>query len=455
VAVTASWRAPWAVLIADRSRTARAASARSSSKPGSGPVVGVAFAVAVVVTGAEVEGVADGDVDVRGGEDDGSALPQPASPPASAATTAIPTIARPAPTDATSCRRGLPAPRPVTARGAHAPRTTLGGTPGTGTAFAQPPAAVVTRPDAPGRAVLAKARTLRSPPAILDEATPDQGADGERRTMDPRRAAARLLAPVRSRRRSSNPLVPGYLVVGTKRGGSTTLAHWISQHPQVAPCRTRKGTHYFDVNHGRGWNWYLSAFESADGPWTMTGEASPYYMFHPLAPERIARELPDARLVVSLRDPVARAWSHHKYETEKGYESEPFERALDLETERTAGEEDRIRADHGYESFAHRHHTYLARGLYADQLERLHQHVDPSRVLVLSSEAMFADPSGQLDRVWDHLGLDRVRIDGTERFKQTREEDVPQQARARLVDYYREPNDRLYAMPGIDFRWDG
>jgi hypothetical protein len=273
--------------------------------------------------------------------------------------------------------------------------------------------------------------------------------------MDPRRAAARLLAPVRSRRRSSNPLVPGYLVVGTKRGGSTTLAHWISQHPQVAPCRTRKGTHYFDVNHGRGWKWYLSAFESADGPWTMTGEASPYYMFHPLAPERIARELPDARLVVSLRDPVARAWSHHKYETEKGYESEPFERALDLEAERTTGEEDRIRADHGYESFAHRHHTYLARGLYADQLERLHQHVDPSRVLVLSSEAMFADPSGQLDRVWDHLGLDRVRIDGTERFKQTREEDVPQQARARLVDYYREPNDRLYAMPGIDFRWDG
>lgn len=273
--------------------------------------------------------------------------------------------------------------------------------------------------------------------------------------MDARRAAARLLAPVHPRRRSSNPLVPGYLVVGTKRGGSTTLAHWISQHPQVAPCRSRKGTHYFDVNHGRGWSWYLSAFESAGGPWTTTGEASPYYMFHPLAPERIARELPEVRLVVSLRDPVSRAWSHHKYETEKGYETEPFERALDLEAERTAGEEDRIRADHRYESFAHRHHSYLARGLYADQLDRLHQHVDPSRVLVLSSESLFADPHTELDRVWDHLGLDRVRIDGTERFKQTREEEVPQQARARLVDYYRQPNARLYSMPGIGFRWDG
>jgi hypothetical protein len=272
--------------------------------------------------------------------------------------------------------------------------------------------------------------------------------------MDTRRAAARLLAPVRAVRRGrERPMVPGYLVVGTKRGGSTTLASWISQHPQVAPCRTRKGTHYFDVNHARGWSWYLSAFEQQRGDWRITGEASPYYMFHPLAPARIARELPEAKLVVSLRDPVARAWSHHKYETQKGYETEPFERALDLEPERTAGEHERLAADPSYESFSHRHHTYLARGLYAEQLERLYEHVDPARVLVLASEDLFADPHGQLEQVWAFLGLDGARIDGTERLKQTREEPVPDVVGRRLAEHYREPNARLERLLGRSLGW--
>ena len=139
-------------------------------------------------------------------------------------------------------------------------------------------------------------------------------------------------------------MLPGYLVVGTKRGGSSSIAKWISQHPDVAPCRTAKGTHYFDVNFQRGWDWYLSAFEPVSNRWKITGEASPYYMFHPLAPERIAAALPDVRLIVSLREPIARAWSHHQYETQQGFENRAFAEALDLEEDRLRGEEERLRA---------------------------------------------------------------------------------------------------------------
>lgn len=249
-------------------------------------------------------------------------------------------------------------------------------------------------------------------------------------------------------------MTPGFLVVGTKRGGSTSVYHWIAQHPQVAPCRTRKGTHFFDVNHGRGDSWFRSAFETHREPWRTTGEGSPYYMFHPHSMRWIKETLPDVRLVAVLRDPVARAWSHHQYETQNGRETLGFEAALDAEPSRTAGEEERIVLDPGYVSDEHRYHTYLARGHYADQVGRILDHFNREQLLVLQSEALFADPHGQLQRVWEFLQLDPVRLDGLSAMKQGRGRSIPQAAVARLGEYYAPRNERLYDLPGIDFRWD-
>lgn len=288
-------------------------------------------------------------------------------------------------------------------------------------------------------------------PGVVDAPSPQHG---ERGRMNTRRAAGRVLAPLRAALPRRTGMVPGYLVVGTKRGGSTSIAHYINQHPEVAPCRSSKGTHYFDVNHGRGWSWYLSCFPPATSGQRLTGEASPYYMFHPLAPEWIARELPDVRLVVSLREPVARAWSHHQYETQQGYEDQPFEEALRLEDERLAGEEERLRRDPSYESFSHRHHAYLRRGHYAEQLERLYALFDPAQVLVLRSESMFTDPHGELDRVWAHLGLSPVTLDGLDRLKPThRPLDISDDLARELDHHYRPWNDRLAKLPGVGFTW--
>ena len=250
-------------------------------------------------------------------------------------------------------------------------------------------------------------------------------------------------------------MTPGYLVVGTKRGGSTSIAQWISQHPEVAPCRTAKGTHYFDVNFQRGWSWYLSAFEAPSDRWRITGEASPYYMFHPLAVERIAAALPEAKLIVSLREPVARAWSHHQYEVQQGFEDRPFAEAIALEADRLRGEEDRMRSDPRYESYAHRHHTYLQRGHYAEQLERIYACFPPEQVLVMRSESMFTDPQGELAKVWRHLGLTPVVLDGLERFKATHAPlDIPPELHQRLTDYYRPWNEKLAQLPGVTFTWN-
>ena len=262
------------------------------------------------------------------------------------------------------------------------------------------------------------------------------------------------LAPLRTIAWRGEGMEPGYLVVGTKRGGSTSVADWITRHPEVAPCRTDKGTHFFDVNYTRGRSWFRSAFPKQRAPWRITGEASPYYMFHPMAPVRIAAELPDVKLILVLRDPLARAWSHHAYETAKGRETESFERAIDLEPARLAGEEEKLRRDPAYNSPAFRYHAYLQRGHYADHLERLHRYFPVENILVLQSERAFAQPNEEMARVWKFLGLSAYTLDEVSPQNPNRPYgDMPEHMVTRLRDYYRPHNERLYGMPGVDFTW--
>jgi hypothetical protein len=256
-------------------------------------------------------------------------------------------------------------------------------------------------------------------------------------------------------------MLPAFLIVGGKRCGSTSLYEYIIRHPSVTGSFAKKGTHYFDVNFTRGWPWYRSKFPAkprfgarrSEG--LITGEASPYYMFHPLAPARIAAALPDVQLIAALRDPVERAWSHYRYSVSRGFENRPIGEALDQEADVLAGEVERMEADPAYQSYSHRHHTYLGRGHYADQLATLHALFGPERVLVLQSEALFAAPETALREVFGFLGLDEDPMLGPlPVYKAGRDKAMPGEVRERLEAYYAEANERLYALPGVDFRWE-
>lgn len=243
-------------------------------------------------------------------------------------------------------------------------------------------------------------------------------------------------------------MLPAFLIAGTRRGGTTALYQWVTRHPQVARCRVEKGTHYFDVNHHRGWHWYRTCFPepSAAGD-AITGEASPYYMFHPRSAEWISTELPDTRLVVLLRDPVARAHSEHQYELARGNETRSFRQAIVAEHEQLvrAGTQPDLTMDLG------RKHHYLARGHYAEQLERLFTFVDPARMLLLRSEQMYADPQTVLDRVWTFLGLDPVPLHDVAPVKSARySEALAPETERWLRAYYEPHNEALKRLTGID-----
>lgn len=258
-------------------------------------------------------------------------------------------------------------------------------------------------------------------------------------------------------------LLPGLVVIGGKRCGSTSVFEYALRHPAVMAPRVKKGTHYFDVNYHRGWSWFCSKFptEAAAqrraaqvGAYPVTAEASPYYLSHPLAAARIAARLPEARLVAVLRDPVERAWSHYRYSIQHGHESLAIDEALDREEERLAGEVERLRADPRYTGQSFRHHGYVRRGLYAQDLRAVYEHVPPERVLVLKSEDLFLSPVTAMARVFEFLGLPPASLGDLPPFKAGLVlADMPAPVRHRLRAAFAASNEELFAMPGIDFRW--
>jgi hypothetical protein len=230
------------------------------------------------------------------------------------------------------------------------------------------------------------------------------------RTRRGARWVVKLGLPLTGRYRLDRRVLPSVLVIGAQRSGTTSLHRALAAHPRMLSPRRDKGVHYFDtVDYTRGLGWYRAHFPIADGD-RMAVESSPYYLFHPAVPARVEADLPLAKLIVLLRDPVERAISHHRHEVERGFETLGLAEAIDREAERLAGAEELLRRDAFAEHYEHLHHGYLARGRYAEQLRRWYEHVPREQVCVIDANLLFADPAPQLAKVADFLGLDAAQL---------------------------------------------
>jgi len=259
-------------------------------------------------------------------------------------------------------------------------------------------------------------------------------------------------------------ILPAFLIVGAQRCGTTSLYRALAQHPLLLKPVRHKGVHYFDTGYARGPGWYRAHFplrmaatllERRHGVRPLAFESSPYYLFHPLAGERIAADLPGVKLVVLVRDPVERARSAHAHELARGYESEPhFEHALELEAGRLAGAEESLRARPLSTHHSHQHHGYLARGRYADQLDRLEPLFGRERILVLDSHRFFAEPAQVYDRVLDFLGVPRAGCPSFGRHNgRSLPKPLPGPVRQRLREHFETCDARLVPWLGGEPSW--
>lgn len=224
--------------------------------------------------------------------------------------------------------------------------------------------------------------------------------------------ALRPLSVQAARLTATHRLTPAFIVAGAQRCGTTSLFRALEQHPQMTRPSFHKGINYFDLNYGRGPGWYAAHFPlrvtdtfrtpRAYSP-SLPFEASGYYIFHPAALPRIAQDLPAVKIVLMLRDPMERAYSAWKHEHARGFESEPFLRALELEDSRLEGEVERMLADPSYVSHAHRHLAYASRSDYVPQIERLLTLFPVEQVHVVYSEDFFATPEQEMSALMTFL----------------------------------------------------
>lgn len=231
---------------------------------------------------------------------------------------------------------------------------------------------------------------------------------------------------------------PAFLIAGAQKAGTTYLYQELCAHPHVMPALTKE-IHYFDINYRRGLDWYLGFFPRASklAMGRISGEASPDYLVHPLAAGRIAHDLPDTKVIILLRDPVKRAFSQFLHERRLGYEPvSSFQEALDLEDERTAGELERSARDPDYVSYALSHYTYRLRGCYLPQVARFVDALGRDRLMVMRSEALYANPIESTLKVQHFLGLEpwRPNRPGANDMKSSGV--IPADAAAELREYF-------------------
>lgn len=255
-------------------------------------------------------------------------------------------------------------------------------------------------------------------------------------------------------------VLPDYLIAGAQRCGTTTLYHMLIKHPQVLPALTKE-VHFFDNHHARGLAWYRSHFptlwkmrrQAPNGGPRICGEATPYYLFHPAAAERIAADLPNVKAIIMLRNPVDRAHSHFQHVTRLGHEPLSFLEALRAEPKRLQGEAERLLREPGYRSTAHQFFSYVARGEYADQLGQWFRSIPRDRTLVLLLDDLAADPEGTLAKVFEFLCLKPYELKETKLRNVLSYAHMPDEVRARLTEHFAPHNARLAEMLGRQLPW--
>jgi Sulfotransferase domain len=232
--------------------------------------------------------------------------------------------------------------------------------------------------------------------------------------------------------------LPDYVIIGAQKGGTSFLYHLLTLHPLVEPA-ARKELHFFDhpEHFDNGAEWYRRCFprlSSKDGQRSITGEATPYYLFDPPVAKRMAEIVPQARLIALLRNPVDRAYSHYQMQVKRGTEPRTFEEAIEQE-----------------------HSSYVSRGIYADQLLRWFEVYSKEQMLVLKSEDFFKRPIETLKVVLTFLDLPDWEPEASElqqrRHSGTYKQKMDPSTRRRLEAYFEPHNQRLYECLDIDFGW--
>ncbi|MEL7034422.1 MAG: sulfotransferase domain-containing protein [Cyanobacteria bacterium J06592_8] len=256
---------------------------------------------------------------------------------------------------------------------------------------------------------------------------------------------------------------PNFLILGAQKAGTTSLYHYLIQHPQILKNSSFKEVCYFDEdeNYNRGYGWYLGHFPSqfSQGD-RLSCDASPNYLYYENVPKLIKQDLGDIKMIAILREPASRAYSawqmSHSFcdidHLSKFYDSRNFTEAIKEEFE----------PDFDYRKYPFRY-DYVGRGRYLEQIKRYHQFFDPSLLLILTMGQLKKDRAGTLSKICNFLEIEDFSTDLLQKLEQEqynvgkyhKKDKSPedQETIQFLKEYYAPFNHQLYEFMGSEYSW--
>jgi len=249
---------------------------------------------------------------------------------------------------------------------------------------------------------------------------------------------------------------PSFIVVGAQKAGTTSLYKYVVQHPDIKSTLLKE-VHYFDLNYDKPLSWYQAFFPLKKKNDSITGEASPYYIFHPYAIKRIAENNPSIKIIVLLREPASRAISHYYHEVRKGKEKLSMKEAFEKENVRLKGELEKFKSNPHYIGFNYQRFSYKSRGFYVNQIEEIKKHFKEDNIMIINSKDFFKQTNQTTKEVFNFIGVDsNFDIKTEKKFNVGNSVKDPDEERiyTELKAYYKEPNIKLYKSIGKQFDWD-
>jgi len=256
-------------------------------------------------------------------------------------------------------------------------------------------------------------------------------------------------------------VLPNFLIIGAARSGTTSLYQYLIKHPSIVPG-VGKEVYFFDKKFNKGINWYKSFFpttlkmsrlEQKQKRKCLTCEATPRYLHYFHAPKRILSFLPNIQLIVLLRNPIDRAYSHYQMEVDSGNEKLSFEDAINQEEGRITSDMKKMEKDENFYSVNFYRKSYLTRGIYVDQLKRWFKYFPREQFLILKSEDLYSNPSNTYQQVLDFLELSKYELNSFKAHRMREYSPIRPQTREKLTKYFQPYNEQLYELLNRNFDW--
>ena len=255
--------------------------------------------------------------------------------------------------------------------------------------------------------------------------------------------------------------LPHFLIIGTSKAGKHSVLSYLNQHPDIkAGTKHNVGIYYFDTTFEyKSLSWYKSHFPSKFSKFKIIGEASGTYLNHPLAPERIKKILPQAKLINFFRNPVDRAYSAYNHSSKFGLEHSSFDVAIESEIKRINLMHDNPESIiNNVDSVNFLQFSYLRHGHYALNLENWFNYFKKNQFMHFSTEDLDQNYDEIMNSLFIFFNLSKINLKKEDRKNigvgKGKYPSMNEKTRDFLIDYYKPHNEKLYNLIGKKFDWD-